>query len=242
MAGNPRWGEAAHLQAPFAPVVDGAVLPATPWQALAEGAASGIELVVGHTRDEYRLFLFASGRLGSITPEQTDAALRVLAPDAAAFRTAHPDADPERLYEVVHSDWLFRMPSLRLAEAHHLHGPTYLYELTWPAPGLGGATLGACHGLGLPLTFGNLTAGAAAFLIGDPPPPEAARLATRVRGAWTAFAATGDPGWPAYDRSAQHTWVIDTEPAVGPYPEQVSQRLWAEHPFAAVGLAVPATS
>ena len=111
-----------------------------------------------------------------------------------------PRPDPERLYELLHSDWLFRMPSLRLAQAHHPHGSTHLYELNWNAPGMGGETLGACHGLGVPLTFGNLTAGAAAFLIGpDPPPAEAAVLANRVRAAWTTFAATGDPGWPAYD-------------------------------------------
>ena len=172
MAGTPRWGQAAHIQSPFAPVVDGAVLPAAPWQALAGGAAAGVELIVGHTRDEYRLFMVFKGELGTITPDQTDAALRVLAPDPDAYRADHAGVGPEKLYELLHSDWLFRMPSLRLAEAHQPHGPTHVYEITWNAPGMGGQTLGACHGLGLPLTFGNLTAGAAAFLIGDPPPPD----------------------------------------------------------------------
>jgi para-nitrobenzyl esterase len=237
MAANPRWGQAAHVETPFAPVVDGEVLPAVPWPALAAGAASGVELIVGHTRDEYRLFMVAKGELGRITAEQTDAALRLLSPDPAAYRAAHPAAGPERLYELLHSDWLFRMPSLRLADAHQSHGPTHLYELTWNAPGLGGETLGACHGLGLPLTFGNLTAGAAAFLIGDRPPPETAALATRVRAAWTAFAATGDPGWPAYDPRERHTWIIDTEPAVRRYPEETSRRLWADYPFPPVDLA-----
>jgi para-nitrobenzyl esterase len=242
MAANPLWGQAAYLQAPFAPVVDGDVLPATPWRALADGAASGVELIVGHTRDEYRLFMAAKGELGEITLEQTDAALRILAPEPGAYRAAHPEAGPERLYELLHSDWLFRMPSLRLAQAHHPHAPTYVYEMTWNAPGMGGETLGACHGLGVPLTFGNLTAGAAAFLIGDRPPPEAAEIGTRVRAAWTAFAATGDPGWPAYDPHERHTWIIDTEPAVRAYPEETSRRLWAGHPFAPLGLAVSATS
>jgi para-nitrobenzyl esterase len=236
MAANPRWGQAAHVQALFAPVVDGEVLPAAPWQALAGGAASGTELIVGHTRDEYRLFMAVKGELGEITREQADAALRALAPDPGAYRAAYPAVGPERLYELLHSDWLFRMPSLYLAEAHRPHGPTHLYELTWNAPGMGGDVLGACHGLGLPLTFGNLTAGAAAFLIGNPPPPEAESLAARVRAAWTAFAATGDPGWPAYDPPARHTWIIDTEPNVTPYPEETSRRLWADHPFAPVDL------
>ena len=231
MAGELRWGLAAYLRVPFAPVVDGEVLPAVPWQ-----AASGVPLVVGHTRDEYRLFLALEGLLGQVTPEQADVALHRLAPDPAAYRAAHPAAGPERLYELLHSDRLFRMPSLRLAQTHRRHGPTYLYELGWNAPGMGGR-LGACHGLGLPLTFGNLTAGAAAFLIGDPPPPEAASLAARVRSAWTSFAATGDPGWPAYDPRERRTWIIDTEPAVRGYPEDTSRRLWADDPFAPVDLA-----
>ncbi len=238
MAAHRRWGRAAFVRTLFAPVVDGEVLPTAPWPALAGGAASGVELIVGHTRDEYRLFMAATGEFGQISAEQTDAALRVLAPDPDAFRAAHPSAGPERLYELLHSDWMFRMPSLRLAEAHQAHGPTHLYVISWNAPGMGGETLGACHGLGVPLTFGNLTAGAAAFLIGQQPSQEAAELSTRVRAAWTAFAATGDPGWPTYHPSQRHTWVVDRDPAVAPYPEDTSRRLWADHPFAPLDLAV----
>jgi para-nitrobenzyl esterase len=102
-----------------------------------------------------------------------------------------------------------------------------------------GGVLGAGHGLGLPLTFGNLSAGAAAFLIGDDRGPEAAQLSTRVRAAWTAFATTGDPGWPAFHPHNRHTWVIDTDPVVRPYPEETSRRLCADHPFDPVGLATP---
>ena len=59
---------------------------------------------------------------------------------------------------MVRSDWLFRMPSLHLAEAQAAAGGrAYFYELTWPAPGMGGG-FGACHGLDVPLVFGNLTA------------------------------------------------------------------------------------
>jgi para-nitrobenzyl esterase len=239
MGTNSRWGLAAHIQTPFAPVVDGEVLSTTPWQALSEAAASDVDLIVGHTRDEYRLFLVAKGELGKITAEQSDAALRLLAPDPVAYRAAHPAPGPETLYELLHSDWLFRMPSLRLAEAHQPHGQTHLYELTWNAPGMGGEILGACHGLGLPLTFGNLTAGAAAFLIGHQPPPEAAELSARVRAAWTAFATTGDPGWPAFDPRERRTWIIDAEPTVLPYPEEASRGLWANHSFAPIGLLEP---
>ncbi|SDK37268.1 carboxylesterase/lipase family protein [Nonomuraea jiangxiensis] len=238
MGGCPRWGRAAHVQTPFAPVVDGEVLPAVPWRALADGAGRDVELVVGHTRDEYRLFMMLKGETGQITPDRASAALRVLAPDPDAYRAAHPGIGAERLYELVHSDWLFRMPSLRLAEAtHQAGGRAHLYELTWAAPGMGGDVLGACHGLGLPLTFGNLTAGAAGLLIGGEPTAQVAELSARVRAAWTAFAATGDPGWPAYEPAGGHTWIIDTEPAIAAYPEETSRRLWAGHTFDPLTLA-----
>ena len=41
---------------------------------------------------------------------------------------------PDELYELVHSDWLFRMPSLHLAEAQTAgSGRAHVYELAWPA-------------------------------------------------------------------------------------------------------------
>jgi para-nitrobenzyl esterase len=57
-----------------------------------------------------------------------------------AYRQAFPNASAERLYELVQSDWRYRMPSLRLAEAKVTGGGrAHLYELTWPAPASGGA-------------------------------------------------------------------------------------------------------
>ena len=160
-----RWGLAAHRRVLLGPVVDGRTLPTDPWQALARGAARDVDLMVGHTRHEQRLFSLIDGTLGQITEDQAAAALSLFAPgpDGAAQYRAAGDS-PDELYDRVHSDWLFRMPSLHLAEAHT--GRTYVYELTWPAPGMGGI-LGACHGLDVPLVFGNLTSGQPAMLLGD---------------------------------------------------------------------------
>jgi para-nitrobenzyl esterase len=216
-----RWGPVAHALVPFAPVVDGDVLPTTPW----EGLTGHVELMVGHTRHEQRLLTALSGMLGTITQAQATESAEVFGPDPRRYQAAFPD--PEELYEVVRSDWLFRMPSLHLAEAHlEAGGSPYLYELTWPAPGMGGM-LGACHGLDVPLVFGNLTAGRPAMLIGDPT-AEAQGLSDQMRHAWTAFATYGDPGWPAYDTGS--TRLFDREPAVTPYPERVSREIWRDHP------------
>ncbi|OSC55263.1 hypothetical protein B5181_36275, partial [Streptomyces sp. 4F] len=42
-----RWGQAAPTVTPYSPVVDGDVLPVTPWQALASGASRDVDLIAG---------------------------------------------------------------------------------------------------------------------------------------------------------------------------------------------------
>ena len=120
------------------------------------------------------------------------------------------------------------MPSLHLAEAQlRAGGRAHLYELAWPAPGMGGM-FGACHGLDVPLVFGNLALGQPAILIGTPPTPEAEALSEQMQSAWIAFATTGDPGWPTYDTGS--TRVFDVEPTVTAYPHPVSRQIWSDPP------------
>lgn len=216
-----RWGQVAQAQIPFAPVIDGDVLPTTPWR----GLSGTVDLLVGHTRHEQRLLTALSGMLGQISWEQAKTTAQVFAPDPAAYLEHFHD--PEELYEVVRSDWLFRMPSLTLAEAQlAAGGRAHLYELTWPAPGMGGM-LGACHGLDVPLVFGNLTVGQPAMLIGEPT-AEAEAVSGQMRRAWAGFAASGDPGWPGFDTGA--TRLFDAVASVSPYPEQFSRDIWKVPP------------
>jgi para-nitrobenzyl esterase len=237
-----RWGQVAQTETPFAPVIDGEVLPVTPWQALAAGAGRDVQFMAGHNRDEFRLFLGMSGQLGKISDEQAAQALRALGPGPdgeQAYRAAFPGASAGQLYETVQNDFVFRMPTLQLAQAQAAgRGAAYLYELTWAAPANGGV-LGACHGLDAPLVFGIFDQGLAARLIGPGPNPAAEEVSAQFRTAWTRFAATGDPGWPAYDPEQRLTRVFDLPPSVVQYPEEASRRLWADYgppsPLALIG-------
>ncbi|QIS12141.1 carboxylesterase/lipase family protein [Nocardia arthritidis] len=220
------WGPMALTPTPFSPVVDGEVLPRAPWHALTEGAAHDVDLLIGHTRDEYRLFV------GEPTDEQITAALERLTPATGDYRAAYPEATPRQLYELVNADWLFRMPTLHLARA--AGGRARLYELCWAFH----REQGASHSLDVLLVFGTL--GADEVRAHPSALPNAAAeitgVAHRMRTDWLTFAATGDPGWAPYDPETRITRVYDTEPTTGPYPEERSRRLWDAHRFDTLAL------
>ena len=231
-----------HTGVPFSPVVDGEVLPVPPWRALAAGAARDIDLLTGHNRDEYRLFTELYGLRGKITDEAASEALRGLAPNGpgqhgeAAYRAAYPDADAETLFELVNSDWLFRMPTLHLAQAHAAAGGrTFLYQVSYPASE---GSFGACHAIDLPLVFG-VYSGIGLMLFGPEPPASAVALGDLMRSQWAAFAADGDPGWPPYAPGRRTTRIFDDPPDVAPYPEEASMHIWDQHRFGVLDL-IPA--
>jgi para-nitrobenzyl esterase len=231
------WGAAAGTSVPFAPVGDGEVLPVPPWRAVAAGAARHVDLLTGHNRDEFRLFTELSGLRGKITDEVASQALRRLADGAdgeAAYREAYPDADAEMLFELVNSDWLFRMPTLHLAQAHAAAGGrTFLYQVSYPASEGG---LGACHAIDVPLVFG-VYSGLGQMLFGPEPPASAVALGDLMRSQWAAFAADGDPGWPPYAPGRRTTRIFDDPPDVTPYPEVASLHIWDQHRFGVLDLS-----
>jgi para-nitrobenzyl esterase len=231
------WGAVRITDTPFSPVVDGEVLTRTPWRALVSGAARDVELLTGHNRDEYRLFIAMKGRLSSITDDEANVVLDYFAPapdGPAGYRKAYPNADAGGLFEVTFSDWLFRMPTLHLAQAHAMSGgTTYLYELAAQAPA---GPFGACHALDVPLVFGAYGEGVSAALTGPEPPASFVALGDLMRREWLGFARCGQPGWAPYGTEHRTTRVYDLQPDVRSYPEEVSMHLWERHMFDALDL------
>ena len=226
------WGAVRITDTPFSPVIDGEVLPRAPWRALVSGAARDVALLTGHNKDEYRLFIAAQGRLGNITDDEANTVLDYFAPapdGPAGYRKAYPSADAGGLFEVAFSDWLFRMPTLHLAQAHAMSGgSTYLYELTAHAPA---GPLGACHALDVPLVFGSYAEGISLMLTGSEPPAEFVALGDLMRREWISFASCGTASWSAYGTEHRTTRVYDLQPDVRSYPEETSMRLWERHMF-----------
>jgi para-nitrobenzyl esterase len=189
----------------FIPVIDGESLPEHPLARIGAGSGSEVPLIIGTNSDEFRTFLVPSGMADLITEE-------VLASMAGAvgagkevidvYRNHREGASPGDLLAALLTDRFFLLPALAVAEARAAGpAPTHFYEFAWQHP-----RVGAGHGLDVPFVFDNLAAEGAELVAGRNPPHD---VAEEMHATWIRFAATRDPGWPAYgDRRA--VMVFDT--------------------------------
>lgn len=226
-----RWGPVAYAFTPFAPVVDGDVLSSAPWVALVDGAARDVELLIGHSRDEYSL---VAAQLPDIDDAQVDVLIDGLSPTPGAqrYRVAYPSATPNQLRETALSDWLYRMPGLHLAEAAHLGGArVWLYELCW-----GFGPHGASHGLDTLLLFGTADVDGEVTTAGPAAVAATEQLSRLIRAEHLAFATTGDPGWTRFRTLQRMTRVYNPEPVLVAYPEERSRSLWRHQRFGVLAL------
>jgi para-nitrobenzyl esterase len=223
-----KWGEAAANLMPFEPVVDGDSIPARPIEAIMAGAGADVDVLVGTNTDEERLFMVPNGAINYINDailQGTAAAYGLPVAEALdTYRQNRPDASPGDLLEAIVTDWFFRIPAIRLAEARlRNNGRAYMYEFGWRSP-LFEDRLGACHALEIAFAFDNLDVEGNKGLAGDQPPPQ--ELADAMHRAWVAFAKTGDPGWPAYNLTDRPTMHFDTVSALQHDPRGAERALW----------------
>ena len=234
----------------FTPFVDGASIPRPPTEAVRDGAAAGVPILIGCNRDEWALFDVLLGdavtgavkapliaRLGDDLPPLHAAyrdarAARPPAPGAAHVR----DPDAAAWVDVI-GDVVFRLPARRLAEAQAPHAPVWMYRFDWESPAFGGR-LGAAHALELPFVWNQLDLPASQLLIGSDL-AGARPLAAQIQEAWASFirdgapAAAGLPPWPRHDAPRRATMLLDREPRVADDPDGALHGRWS----AILGLA-----
>jgi para-nitrobenzyl esterase len=186
---------------PFLPVVDGVLLPDHPLAAVADGAAEGIDLLVGTNRDELTLFGLGNPALMALDAEGVTRWVDNAVPDMSGFevmdayraaREARGEStEPNALWVAIGTDIVFRWPSLQLAATHVARGSrAYVYLFDWESPAFGGI-LGSCHALELPFVFGAVRLPVVQVFSGEGPAVEI--LSEQMQKAWLSFASTGDP-------------------------------------------------
>ena len=227
----------------FSPRIDGDTLPIHPLEALKNGTGKDMELLIGCTLEESKLFT----ALNPAIKKMKDDELKQIAFDYLS-NAGIKKKNQEKLYELyteakrghslfdlmntIITDQLFRIPAIRYAEQQLIHQPNvYMYTYTWASPALKGQ-LGACHAIELAFVFGTLKAPRMDIFFGKG--PDADNLSEKTMDAWLAFAKNGNPNhdgipeWPVYDLEKRSTIFFGKEIEVIEKPFEKERAGWEE--------------
>ena len=225
---------------PFQPVIDGAVLPQRPIDALRDGAAANIPLLTGTTLEEWKLFSAPNPALRFMSAKGFEERVTRIAKDVSSdVLAAYTQSSPFERFNAMMTDKAFTVPAIRMLEAQGAHAPVYGYRFDWRSKLLGGI-MGSCHALELGFVFGTYNEKLAGAFFGTGPVADA--LSSAMMECWVAFARTGDPAtaatgaWPRYDVAARETMIFgDGAPHTMSAPNDGRRKAWDRVPERKLG-------
>ncbi|WP_127592864.1 carboxylesterase/lipase family protein [Paenibacillus lautus] len=198
----------AQIILPFMPVFESLSTTDRFIEEAAKGAGeAGIDLIIGTNREEANVLLANVKPADPTMVNERFLTLTGKAETIEKYRWRRPGSTNINLLSDLITDYTFRFPALRLAEAADLAGShTWVYQFDWSPPE---SPFKACHGLELPFVFGNLEACSNIPALQGTEPKVAVDLSTAIRGAWIEFIRTGNPGfpipWPPYEPNQRQT-------------------------------------
>jgi para-nitrobenzyl esterase len=222
----------------FGPTWDGKVIPRPPLSMILAGEGARVPVLLGTNLDEIRYWstiedLPLESKPESLLQLEVAAILGAKAADAIRIYRA---ADANYGDAVIHlgTDLLFRMTSIRMAEALSRFQPTYMYLFTYRSTSTM-ARYDSCHSMELPFVFGVIDELDAIAVTGRDPHRE--NLMHEIQGAWIHFARSGDPNspglpaWPKYDTVRRSTMELGVGSGVLNDPLPAQRAVWDGVPF-----------
>ena len=210
-------------------------LPLDPVEAMREGKAQRVPLIVGTNAEEARLF----GRFLKLLPMTEPMIERLLAATEPAEReritSAYPGYPDAAACIQFGGDFAFGAAAWDIAEAHSRHAPTYLYRYDYAPRTLRWSGLGATHATELLAVFDVYRTAFGRLLTAAADRRSALRVSDDVQSRWRAFARSGVPGddWPAYTSADRAVRVFDSRPRIEYDPHADRRQAWEGFSLAA---------
>lgn len=211
----------------FTPTIDKDTLPENPYVAVKNGFAKDIDLFVGSNLDETKLWTALAPGGDNFTEERlerrTNNIMRLVNQNELKSKELieiykKQRTTPRDIFDAIDTDYQFRIPSIRLAEAQSQYNKnTFMYLFSWKTPWEGGK-YGAMHALELSFVFGILLDRNVGIF--PRKNEETLELSEKMMDAWINFARSGNPNHknipelPPYDQEKRATIVFDKEVSI----------------------------
>jgi para-nitrobenzyl esterase len=210
------------------PTFDTEYLPQDPLQAMRDGTAHRIPLIVGTNADEGRLFT----RFLQLLPTSEPMIEALLADTDVEMRNritkAYPGYPSPSACIQLGGDFAFGTAAWQIADAHGRHAPTYVYRYDYAPRTFHWSGLGATHGTELFAVFDVYRSRFGSLLTAAADRRSARRVSNDVQRRWRAFSRTGVPGegWPAYTAEERAVMVFDRRAHLEYDPNAERRQAW----------------
>ncbi|MCP9271213.1 carboxylesterase/lipase family protein [Mycolicibacterium arenosum] len=203
-------------------------LPLDPIQAMLDGKAHRVPLIVGTNADEGRLFT----RFLKLLPTDRAKIEHLLAgaepTDRQRITSAYPEYPAPAACIQLGGDFAFGSALWQIAESHGRYAPTYLYRYDYAPRTLQWSGLGATHATELLAVFDVYRTHFGRLLSAGSDHRSAVRVSDDMQGRWVAFAGHGVPGkgWPSYTHDSRAVMVFDQTSRVENDPHATRRQAW----------------
>ncbi|MFW9822463.1 MAG: carboxylesterase/lipase family protein [Candidatus Thorarchaeota archaeon] len=210
------------------PFIDKDNIPQHPIKAIQEGYAKDIDLIVGTNLEEWKYWRAFEPNFEQLKESQIKERLLNIMRNSGEDENKMEDIintyqksreeiglpiNIHEAYDAYMSDTVFRIPSLKIAEAQSKHQKnTYMYLFKWKTPFENGR-YGAMHALEIAFVFGAYWED---YLFTFPKKTtETEKLSYSMMNYWANFVRDGNPNydgalnWPFYETNNRETIIFD---------------------------------
>ena len=213
---------------PVGPTYGTELLPRDPLQAMRDGTAHRVPLIVGTNADEGKLFT----RFLQLLPT-TEPAIELLLADSDVelrerITKAYPGYPSSSACIRLGGDFAFGTAAWQIAAAHGLHAPTFVYRYDYAPRTLHWSGLGATHATELFAVFDVYRTKFGSLMTAAADRRSARRVSNDVQGRWRTFSRSGVPGdgWPRYTAEERAVMVFDRHSRVEHDPGSDRRLAW----------------
>jgi para-nitrobenzyl esterase len=229
----------------FRPYIDGESLPKHPIKAIEEGFAKDIELIVGSNLEEWKFWRAFEPEFEKYDSSEYMRRIKAIINSAGEdeknvdslikmYKKSREENNLSinlaEIYEACMTDSVFRIPSIKFAEAQSKHQKnTYMYLFNWKTPYENGR-YGAMHALEIAFVFGSFWED---YLFTFPKKTlKTEILSKKMSDYWISFAKIGNPNfdsalrWPSYDIKNRKTMIFDNNIEIVEDPLNLERKTW----------------
>jgi para-nitrobenzyl esterase len=215
----------------WAPVIDGDVIPVTPFSPDAPAMSAKVPILIGSTLNEF-VTATNSPDLDKMTEQELVSKVETALPGKAAeaiaiYRHSEPSLSPFDVWSRMNATTAMRRNAVEQATRKSAQGTdAYLYQFRWQSPVLNGRPR-AFHCAEISFAFDNTDRCETSTGGGE----DARQLAAKVSEAWIHFAKTGNPNhpglpkWEAVSGNRAPTMYLDNKCELKINPDQDELRI-----------------